>query len=77
MIDVWARTDLFLAILLHHDPDGGEVILLLGVVVLHADELEIEHQVHAVPEKRLKNHRPRVVVLLLTYNAKPVREETE
>lgn len=59
-------TDLLLAVLLDDDADEWEVTLLLGDIVLDANELEVELEVHAVAKQGLQHYRPGIVVLLST-----------
>lgn len=62
-------TDLLLAVLLDDDADEWEVTLLLGDIVLDANELEVELEVHAVAKQGLQHYRPGIVVLLSTATA--------
>lgn len=56
---------LFLPVLLDEDLDEGEAAVFLWLLVLHAEELEVEAEVHAVLKKSLQHDSPCVIVFLL------------
>lgn len=62
--------DLLLSILRYDDTDEREVPLLFGLVVLHADELEVELKIHAIAQQGLQHYCPSVIILLQTTEEK-------
>lgn len=65
-------TDLFISTFFNSDTDEREFFFVIGVLVLHPDELEIESDVHAVTEQRLQHHCPSIIIFLLIGEAAQV-----